>query len=188
MSELTAGIVRELLDCDIETGEMRWKERDVKWFKQGKRTAEHSCKIWNTKNAGQKASRLNPGSGGYFRVRIFNKFYPSHRIIWLWHYGKWPDHQIDHLDGNPANNKIDNLADKTNAENGKNRKMHAKNISGYPGVSWCTREQKWKASVNIQGKPKHLGYFEIKEDAYSAFLEKARENNYTERHVAPKGG
>ena len=75
------------------------------------------------------------------------------------------DKVVDHIDNNGLNNKDDNLRIVTNGENGQNRKGAPKNSkTGIRGVCWCKREQKWRASIKINMKHKHLGYFEnIKE-------------------------
>lgn len=47
-------------------------------------------------------------------------------------------------------------------------KKSKRNTSGYTGVSWRTDKQKWQASIYFNGKYKHLGYFDRKEDAIEA--------------------
>ncbi len=182
--ELTAEIVRELLDCDITTGELTWRKRDAKWFANtGHGGAQGNCNRWNGNNAGNKATSLNKATG-YYQILILGRKYSAHRMIWLWYYGKWPDHQIDHLDGNPANNCIDNLADKTRSENQRNRKRSSRNTSGYPGVCWHKRDKCWRAQMKIQGMKTHIGSFDSPEEAYEAWKIKARELGFTERHIS----
>lgn len=54
---------------------------------------------------------------GYRRIMLDYKMYLAHRIIWLLHYSEWPVNYIDHIDGNPRNNKIENLRDVSHSEN-----------------------------------------------------------------------
>ena len=183
MSELTAEIVRELLDCDITTGELTWRERDVKWFNDsGYGGAQGNCNRINARCFGKLAA-CKSKTTGYYYIRIFGKNYHAHRIIWLWYYGSWPDNQIDHLDGNPGNNCIENLADKTSTENQMNRKASSINTSGYPGVSFYKQTNKWRAGIKINKKSYHIGYFNSAEEAYEAWAVKAREMGFSERHV-----
>lgn len=180
---LTVEMVREFLDCDVSTGKMIWKVRDVKWFAAtGHGGAQGACNRWNAKKAGKVASHLMKSSG-YHRVCIFDIQYLAHRVIWFWHYGEWPKNQIDHLDGNRANNAIDNLADKTAAENQRNKKNNSRNKSGFPGVHFNNREEKWRAKINIDRKPVHLGSFDSPEEAYAVWLERAKASGYTRRHI-----
>jgi hypothetical protein len=46
--------------------------------------------------------------------------------------------------------------------------LQKNNTSGYPGVSWAKREQKWRARIKVDGKEKHLGYFNNKDEAIRA--------------------
>ena len=69
---------------------------------------------------------------------------------------------VDHIDGNPLNNKIENLRWVSTSENNHNRKA-AK------GYYWHKRKKKWVAQINIDGKTKHLGYFDKESDARTAY-------------------
>src|SRR5665647_1111605 len=76
--------------------------------------------------------------------------------------------QVDHIDGNGLNNCKSNLRIVTSRQNNQNR--HIKKSSIYPGVSWYNRDKKWRSEIGINGKAKHIGYFEIEADAYDAYL------------------
>ena len=80
------------------------------------------------------------------------------------------DKQIDHIDGDGLNNQKNNLRIASIAENQRNRIVLAKNnTSGYKGVSWIKRAKKWGARIRIDRKLKHLGYFNHKKEAASAY-------------------
>ena len=182
MTELTREVLREILDCDAAKGILIWKTRGVKWFIDGKQRATHTCKTWNGKNAGKIASKLHKPTG-YYQIRIFGKRYKAHRIIWFWHYGKWPDNDIDHLDGDKGNNCIDNLADKLHADNHRNQKRRATNKSGFRGVSWCKLTNKWKSCIYVQGRQRHLGLCTSPEEAFTTYVKKVKEHGFTDRHI-----
>lgn len=93
--ELTQAIAHELLDYFPHTGELRWRLREVKWFKNGKHSARHSCAMFNTQYAGKPAFNCT-GPNGYLHGRIFNKAYYAHRVIFLWMIGRWPEPEVDH--------------------------------------------------------------------------------------------
>lgn len=96
---------------------------------------------------------------GYRKLSIKNKRYQEHRIIFLMHHGYLPD-TIDHIDGNPANNRIENLREATQQQNCYNSATHGRNTSGHRGVGWSKALGKWQAYVNANKKRKFLGYFE----------------------------
>jgi len=77
------------------------------------------------------------------------------------------ENMIDHVDGNPSNNSIENLRVVTHQQNNFNRKR-AK------GYYWSKHAKKWLAHIKLNGKTKHLGYFENEDEAHQAYL-KAKE-------------
>lgn len=85
-----------------------------------------------------------------------------------------PRFEVDHIDRNGLNNKKDNLRICSHAENSLNKTIHKDNSSGYKGVSWCKREEKWAAQIMFSGKKIHLGYFLNKKDAAIAYDEASK--------------
>lgn len=87
------------------------------------------------KEAGKFEYRRN-GSKSAIRVGLFGKLHQAHRIIYEMLNGEIPDEMvIDHLDGNPFNNKISNLKVKTKENNARNLKLNIKNVTGFAGIS-----------------------------------------------------
>ena len=77
--------------------------------------------------------------------------------------------EVDHIDGDPANNRRSNLRLCTRAENGRNVRRRVDNSSGLKGVCWHKRVRRWRAQIRINGKHGHLGYFETFEQAKAAY-------------------
>jgi len=106
-------------------------------------------------------------SNGYRLICINKQFIHAHRAIFIMHHGYLPL-IVDHIDGNKANNKIENLRQATKAENAWNSKIHKHNTSGIRGVSWNKQTSKWRAAINVNGKALHLGRFNDIKDAENA--------------------
>ncbi len=92
-------------------------------------------------------------------IGIYNKNYAAHRLIFMYHYGFMPK-IIDHIDGNPYNNNIENLREATNIQNAQNSKKSISNSSGYKNVSWNKERQKWKVRIMIKSKEINFGAYE----------------------------
>jgi hypothetical protein len=83
---------------------------------------------------------------------------------------------VDHKNNDFNDYRKENLRVCNNAENNRNRWLQKNNTSGYPGVSWAKREQKWRAKIKVNTKEIHLGYFDNKDDAIKA--KQAAEEKY----------
>ena len=160
--------LRELLDYDPETGVLTWRERPLEMFK-----TERGCNAWNTRYAGKEAGCVDTKPSGYqsVLVRLNGKRWMGHRLAFALYYGRDPGLEIDHVNRVSTDNRICNLRAVDHSRNVQNRVTpYRNNTSGYLGVSWAKREQKWLAHIRINGKKKHLGYFDAPEAAHTAYL------------------
>lgn len=108
---------------------------------------------------------------GYQHLNVDNIRYLAHRLIWLHVHGVWPANCIDHIDGNPSNNRLSNLREATKTENNQNTKKARKdNQSGLLGVVVRPKENKFAAKINANGKRIHLGRFDTAKDAHAAYI------------------
>ncbi|ABS12939.1 HNH endonuclease [Brucella anthropi] len=163
-SELSAEQIRELMHYDPKTGICLWKIRDSKWFEGNSRDAEWCCNAWNKRYAGTKIGRL---SKGYIEARILGKMYGMHRVIWLYMTGKWPL-LVDHINGNPSDNRWKNLRETDQATNNKNLRQRSDNKSGATGVYFQKSTGKWQSKIKSSGVDYHLGAYQKREDAILA--------------------
>lgn len=150
-STLTAERLREVLNYNPQTG----------IFTRLVRTAQR-VQVGDT--AGCKAQR------GCLLIMIDCRLYQAHRLVWLYVHGVWPTNHIDHLDGNPANNRIENLRDVSHSVNMQNiRKAKSSNKS--TGMLGSYRiGKRFQAKIVIDGKVRHIGMFDTPELAHAAYL------------------
>ena len=105
----------------------------------------------------------------YVVITVNSRKYRAHRLAWLYVYGAWPDHGLDHRDTDGTNNRIDNLREATATENAQNMRRHAKNSSGIKGVFWNSDKGKWTVRIRVRGRNKHIGHFEDIDRAADAY-------------------
>ena len=115
--------------------------------------------------------------GGYIQIRACGGLHYAHRIAWMFEHGKWPEGHIDHIDGNPMNNRISNLRDVSVGTNMENqRRAHVSNkSSGLLGVSFDKQTGRWMAKISILNKTKNLGRFSDKDKAHEAYVTAKRQ-------------
>ena len=99
----------------------------------------------------------------------------AHRAAWWIAYGQIPDEVvIDHINGDPFDNRLCNLRLATKAQNNWNSKKSSKNTSGLKGASLVNRTGKWMAQISIDGKRKNLGQYHTVEEAHSVYADAAK--------------
>lgn len=116
---------------------------------------------------GSKAE--NKRKDGYVGIGFGGKRYLAHRLAWFFTHGYLPEKDIDHINGDPSDNRIENLREATRSENLFNQKLHSNNTSGYRGVIRCKRTNKWQAGSQLNGKYRFLGLHDSKEEAKAAY-------------------
>lgn len=94
----------------------------------------------------------------------------------------WPTISIDHINQVRDDNRIQNLREVSRSENQQNRGMSKNNNSGFKGISWHKKSNKWQAQIHFQGKRQHLGLFHTPEEASAAY-QAAAEKFHTHRPI-----
>lgn len=112
-------------------------------------------------------------ANGRRAVIVNRKRYHCARIAWLLSTGAWPAGHIDHINGDPTDDRLSNLRDvcaKTNCEN--KRKPTAGNKLGVLGVHAVYG--RYKADISVNGKTMHLGSFNTAHEAHAAYVQAKR--------------
>jgi hypothetical protein len=144
---LTAERLRSLMEYSPESGVFTW----LKGKRAGhEATSRHGC--------------------GYLTARVDGRAYLLHRLAWLYVHGRWPNDQIDHINGDRSDNRLSNLRECTNAENCQNVRAHCDG-SGFIGAAFDKRRGRWQAGIGINGRRRFLGYFDTPEQASAAYQE-----------------
>jgi len=112
---------------------------------------------------------------GYMVVTVDGRQYPQHRIVWFLVTGSWPINQIDHINGNRADNSVANLRQATGSQNQENRKCS--NKSGFFGVTFNKKASTWQAQIKKNGKQFYLGVFNTAELAHFAYVSAKRKTH-----------
>lgn len=149
---------RELLEIfDYDDGVLIWKNPSRKKCYTGKPVGDVDPK------------------GQYIRVRLKRKTLLVHRIIYIMHYGYIDEHiQIDHINNNRKDNRIENLRPCSNMQNQWNRRKSKMKTNDCPkGV--YPHKNKFRAKITKNKKEIHLGLFWTIKDAERAYNNAAKE-------------
>jgi HNH endonuclease len=144
-SALTVAYLREVLDYDPETGIFTWKKPAARSVKPG-----------------MLAGRL--ATDGYIGIRVAYTRYPAARLAWFYMHGEWPPNQIDHINGDRADNRFANLRLATRKQNQQNRK--AKGVSFAKG--------RWQARIKVNYRNINLGRYDTVEEARAVYIAATR--------------
>lgn len=147
---MTKSELKKILRYDPETGIFIW-------------LVSRSCK----RNIGDIAGHKN--KNGYVKINIKGTLYYAHRLAFLYMTGKYPSEDVDHIDGDKHNNRWSNLRSATRSQNICNRGPTSKNSTGFKGVTFDKRRNKFIASGTINKKTRHLGRFDTPQEAYMAY-------------------
>jgi hypothetical protein len=135
---------------------------------------------WRTTGIGRRKNKIAgcKRHDGYIRITIDGKRHYAHQLAFLYVHGYFPENDIDHIDGNPGNNKIKNLREVSHQCNIRNTGNPINNTSGVKGVSWHKPANKWMAYIVVNGKLKHLGYYKNFDDAAKARYKAEKKLNW----------
>ena len=146
--------IKSLLSYCQETGVFRWR-----------------VKRSNVIPAGSLAGGI---CNGYRRICVKAKTYTAGRLAWYFVHGEWPHGVIDHINGNPDDNRIANLRSVSQKVNTQN-KHRARSDSRSQLMGAHPHSGNWVATIHVDGKSKYLGYFKTAEAAHAAYVNAKRE-------------
>lgn len=161
MIKLPIAALRAAFSYDPSDGTLRWRERSDVGLP------------WNRKHVGKIAGSFD--RDGYRLLRLNCITIKAHRAIWAICTGEWPESEIDHINGDPADNRFENLRLATRAQN-------CQNISGWrrkvlpTGVQLRCDGKAFFAKIMVNRKFLHLGSFPTAELAHAAYLKAARDH------------
>lgn len=164
---LTTGLppierLEELFTLDMESG---WLVRRAAPIKH------HSSLIFK---AGTRAGAVN--AQGYRNVRIDGRLYAEHRVVFAMMTGAWPQDEIDHINGQPGDNRPENLRLSTRKMNAQNRRRPlATNKLGVLGVKRYF--DKYHATLHVGKRAMFLGSYDTPEEAHAAYVAAKRKHH-----------
>ncbi len=148
---MTQKELMEYLHYDPDTGVFTWLVRPAKCIHEG-----------------DVAGYIKPD--GYHGIKLQGKLWHSHRLAWLYVYGKLPTDQVDHINQDKADNRIDNLRLATASTNQANTKPLQKWASKLKGVCKGESAKKpWRARIRKDGKLINLGHYVTEIEAARAY-------------------
>lgn len=149
-------VLAHYFSYDAETGLLTWRIRPC-----------HNV------FAGDKAG--TPSHQGYLRVMLKKRLLIVHRIVWKMVTGEEPGEEMDHINGDPADNRFANLRNATHAENQRNKGLSRNNTVGFKGVRRTDhRSRPWRTDIRLNGKKIFVGNFATPEEAHAAYCAAAR--------------
>jgi len=166
MNTLDIAYLHECFIYEYGTGIVSWRCRPMTHFSNPKTHAQ-----WNSRCAGKEAGTLN--SYGYKVVKVGGTPIMVHRVAYALFYGKWPKDKLDHRNRMREDNRIENLREATEHQNQGNKKLQKNNTTGFKGVSYVKRKNRYRAQIKIEGRILTLGTRKTAEEASGMYLEAA---------------
>jgi hypothetical protein len=154
MEMITIEDLRAVLNYDPDTGVFTWRD-GVRWCRAGSR-AGYVCRTY-----------------GYHMLKVNQRKCRAHHLAWLYVHGRWPSDEIDHINGDRADNRIANLREANRTQNLYNTVCKSNSRSGLKGAFYDSSRGAWFSSIRLNGKRVHLGMFDSAESAHAAYCEVA---------------
>jgi hypothetical protein len=152
---MTPHRLRQLLDYNPRTGVFTWR------VDRG-----------GTARIGRVAGANH--NRGYRQINVDGTIYLGGRLAFLYMKGRWPK-EIDHINGNRSDDRWSNLREATRIQNCRNTKLKT-GMTGFRGVYWDNRLQKYRAKVTIERRAIQLGCFDTPDAAHAAYCIAARKH------------
>jgi hypothetical protein len=126
---------------------------------------------------GHRAGSID--SHGHRQTSLFGTVYMEHRLVWFYHHGRWPNDQIDHVNGIRDDNRLENLRECNQSQNSQNQRKASKNntSTGILGVSKHKNSSRFTSAICTNKKQIYLGTFDTPEEAHKAYVQAKRQHH-----------
>lgn len=152
---ITQEDLQKILDYDPKNGLFYWKLNKKGHIKKGDLAGSKHIK-------------------GYIQIRINGKDYLAHRLaLIISGINIKPNDQVDHINSDKKDNSLSNLRLANYNQNNQNVSVRKDNLSGFKGVGFDARRNKWRARIRSNNKIQWLGYFDTPEKAHEAYCREA---------------
>jgi len=138
-----------------------------------------SC--WNARYAG-KSAFAGTDKDGYGKGKVDGATYSAHRVAFAIFHGYWPAETIDHINGDPADNRPENLRQVSHTDNVKNRCVSNNTFTGQIGINKCSGSKNFR--VRLAGQA--FGTYTNLEDAMRVRDQKLTELGFHPNHGRAK--
>ncbi len=174
--DITILELRRMVRLDRDSGRLFWLERSEEMF-----PSAHAAASWNTKFSGREAFAAVTRKG--YRVGVIKNIrVAAHRVVFALVNGFWSDCPIDHINGDPSDNRPCNIRAVTYGQNNRNLGIRRANKSGVTGVHWCSRRAAWVAQISDGKRHIFLGRFATIAAAQAARKAAELEYDYHPNH------
>lgn len=167
---LQPSCLHDWLLYDRSTGKFTWKIMGREWFDSESQQAKRN------KRCAGKPAFTSAQSKGHLCAEIRGRTYLAHRVAWAMEHGYWPPEDIDHINGDPSDNRIDNLRAVSRSVNAKNRRG-----TGEDSNIQVTASGTFKVKIQINGRSVSKT-FPTKHEALSFRDQTKAANGFTPRH------
>ena len=153
--------LRKRLSVDLASGIVTWIDA----------TPHHTRLNGTTAGSLRKQSH---GKKSYVHIKVDGQALKRAHIVFLFGTGRWPHPQIDHINGDSSDDRLDNLREVTPTQNAWNHKTRAKRSDTPMGVRRL-RSGRFHARISLNKRQYHFGPFDTVAEAHAVYTQKRKE-------------
>jgi hypothetical protein len=167
--------LRRRINYDPASGSLTWLPLVVPAVNS------RAVSTWNARYAGTPALACRDKLG-YRRGSIGGDMLLAHRAAWAIHHGRWPTHFLDHINGNPSDNRLVNLREVDALGNSRNVRLRHNSTTGVVGVSIHSQTGQYWAQIGVGGEVLYLGVYDDLPSAAAARRNAERKYGFHPNH------
>lgn len=168
-------LLREWLECfDLRDGQIFWRKRPLSHF-----TCAAGANRFHAQFVGKPVCIWTPYQYPTVRATFRGKrrHVVMHRLMWALVNGRWPTDELDHINGDPQDYRIENLREVSHRENHRNVARRSDNTTGVTGVYATKGGRRWQAQIKTGGGGK------VRTKTFTTFTEAVAARREWEREL-----